>query len=747
MVRDKKDVTPTTAVTKEPLAHVTEDARPHFLLEHLTEVGKLASGFGKRFGAEEASRVAGLWHDLGKYSGAFQDMIRRANGFASHIEPENAAGPRDHSTAGAVHASRLPRGQGWPIAFAIAGHHAGLANLSDLKARIRSKTSLLDTAVEGGAPDSILKLTTKSVTPDFFSEQKDPRNTRRLELWIRMLFSTLVDADFLDTEFFYDPHRSATRTGRPSIAKLQSQLSIFLDGLEMGAPDTKVNRVRKNVRRACELAALQPPAIFSLSAPTGAGKTLASMAFAMAHAEENNLCRVVVAVPFTSIIEQNAQVYRSAFGENAVLEHHSSLDPHTETPENRIACENWDAPVIVTTTVQLLESLFAARTSKCRKLHRLAKSVIILDEVQSLPPSLLESIVDVLSSLNEDYGASIVLSTATQPALCSDVVPGGFESTTEILPPAMGLFADLARVTVEWPSHAHERTTYEDLATSLCNETSALCIVHRRDDARELCTLLDAELGHKKTQHLSALMCAAHRSKTLAKIKEQQIAGTPLHCVSTQLVEAGVDLDFPVVFRALAGLDSLAQAAGRCNREGKLDDLGRLVVFRAPTNPPRGVLDTAYGIASLMLKSHGELDLFAPDTQLEFFSRLYGSVDKDRFDIQAAREQLRFRDVADNFSLIENDWASPLVIPYEDGARRVKDLLQLGPSRGRMRALQPYTVNISKVHLSDWVARGYCTVVHETVAVLDELWMPAYDERFGLMPDKVGIANHEDLIL
>jgi CRISPR-associated endonuclease/helicase Cas3 len=731
----------------EALAHVTEEGRPHLLQEHLEEVGKLAASFAQQFGAGEAARFAGLWHDIGKYSGTFQDMIRRANGFASHIEPENAIGPRDHSTAGAVHASQLAGGEGWPIAFAIAGHHAGLSNLADLQARIRSKEHLLSSAILGGAPAAILDVRATTLTPEFFHTQKEPRNRLRLELWIRMLFSALVDADFLDTEFFYDAARSRQRIPRQQIPVLRRSLSTFLDGLEKNAANTRVNRIRKSVRVACESAASQPPAVFSLSAPTGAGKTLAAMAFALAHAEQHGLHRVVVAVPFTSIIEQNAAVYRNALGGNAVLEHHSSLDPHTETPENRIACENWDAPVVVTTTVQLLESLFAARTSKCRKLHRLAKSVIVLDEVQSLPPALLESIVDVLSTLQQDFGASIVLSTATQPALCSDVVPGGFEATHEILPPSLGLFADLARVAVEWPPAEAGSESYEALSKRIALERSALCIVHRRDDARELTLLLDRQLGHARTEHLSALMCAAHRSKTLARIKKQQGAGKPQHCVSTQLVEAGVDLDFPVVFRALAGLDALAQAAGRCNREGKLDGLGRLVVFRAPTTPPRGVLETAFGVASLMLKSHRELDLFAPETQLEFFSRLYGYIDKDLFDIQAAREKLRFRDVADNFSLIENDWASPLVVPFEDGARRIQEFVERGPSRGRIRALQPYTVNVSNAHLDAWIAQGFCAVLHDTVAVLDELWMPAYDERFGLIPDVVGIANHEDLIL
>lgn len=734
-------------LTKAALAHVTKDGRPHLLLEHLQEVSKLAAEFAQVFGAGDAAGLAGLWHDLGKYAGTFQDMIRKANGFASHIEPEDAAGPRDHSTAGAVLASQLPNNEGMAIAFVIAGHHAGLSNLANLKSRLREKSQLLETARKA-APPALLDQPGGELMPAFVKGAPNTRHMRRFELWIRMLFSALVDADFLDTERFYDAARTARRSHSDNqIGELRSRLCNFLDELEASAPDTKVNRVRKKVRVACEEAAHKLPAVFTLTAPTGAGKTLAAMSFALGHAQEHGLRRVVVAVPFTSIIEQNARIYGDALGKSAVLEHHSSLDPLRETPENRIATENWDAPIVVTTTVQLLESLFAARTSKCRKLHRLAKSVIVLDEVQSLPPALLESIVDVLSTLQSDFGATIVLSTATQPALSSGVVEGGFSDTQDILPASMGLFADLARVEVSWPEPDVIATPYQDIASAMAQESSALCIVHRRDDARELCQLLDDELGGDDTVHLSALMCAAHRSEILARIKSSQRAGEPVRCVSTQLVEAGVDLDFPVVYRALAGLDALAQAAGRCNREGKLAGLGRLVVFRAPTAPPQGVLKTAHGVASLMLKQDPSLDLFAPQTQLEFFERLYGYLDQDRYDIQSAREGLRFKDVAQNFRLIENDWSAALVLPYADGARRIAELEKLGPSRDRLRALQPYTVNVARKQLDQWMARGYCHAVQETAVVLDELWMPAYHPRFGLIPDKVGIADNEGLII
>ncbi len=722
-------------VTSEALAHVTEDGRPHLLIEHLQEVSILAEEFAKAFGAGNAARLAGLWHDIGKYAGPFQDMIRRANGFASHIEPEDAIGPRDHSTAGAVLASNMPNNEGMAIAFAIAGHHAGLSDSTKLKSRLRNKAELLESARAGGMPDSIQPQETGDLMPGFLLTKGEPKRTkRRFEMWIRMLFSTLVDADFLDTEEFYQPKRTDLRGGHPGVGELHSRLEDYLDRLESGAPDTKVNRVRRKVRVACTKAASENPAVFSLTAPTGAGKTLAAMVFGLAHAQKHGLRRVVVAVPFTSIIEQNARVYRDAVGADVVLEHHSSLDPLTETPENRIACENWDAPIVVTTTVQLLNSLFAARTSQCRKLHRLAHSVIVLDEVQSLPPHLIECIVDGLSSLQEDFGATIVLSTATQPALGKDIVSAGFSDIVDILPSELELFQDLKRVRVEWPDFDAPVTEYDELADLVASQPSALCIVHRRRDARELCQMLDTKLGDTTTMHLSALMCAFHRSEVLDTIKSSQRSGSPLRCISTQLVEAGVDLDFPVVFRALAGLDALAQAAGRCNREGKQIELGRLIVFRAPTKPPHGVLATAHDVASGMIKTNPELDLFAPETQRAFFGQLYGLLPKDRDNIQDKRERLLFKEVASLFQLIEDDWSASLVIPYADGAKRIAELEKYGPSRGRLRALQPFTINVSKRDLDLWMAKGFCYTIEDTVVVLDSVWMSAYDERFGLIP-------------
>lgn len=718
-----------------PLAHLTKEGRPHLLIDHLVGVADGASRFAEAFGAAEHARTAGLWHDLGKYAAAFQNMIRAANGFEAHLEG-TATGRVDHSTAGAVHATKTLGPAGTAIAFAVAGHHAGLANQLDLRARLNVKAALLDDAKRGGAPAELLA-PPKLATPDPL-RGATAEHRRLQELWTRMLFSALCDADFLDTEAFYDAGRAALRGGAPQVAELSARLAEHLDGLEARAGDSEVNRVRAEVRAACVAGAADPPGVFSLTVPTGGGKTLASLAFALRHAERHGLARVVVAIPFTSIIEQNAAVFRKALGDDAVVEHHSAFDPSRETAQNRVASENWDAPVIVTTTVQLFESLFANRSGACRKLHRLAKSVIVLDEAQTLPPGMLSPILDALRTLVQHFGASVVICTATQPAFHrTSWLRTGFAEIREIVPPEVRAFERLRRVRARWPSSA-EPTDYPTLAAEMAGERDVLAIVHLRKDARSLCEELDRALGDHETVHLSALMCPEHRSRVLDELKERKKAGEPVRLVSTQVVEAGVDVDFAVVYRALGGMDALAQAAGRCNREGKLPGLGELRVFHAPTKPPRGVPQAALAVAKLLLAQRPDLDLFEPETYLAYFRQLYASRDLDSSKVQEARAAFDFADVASRFALIEDDWSAPLVVPHGDAAKHVDALERFGPSRGILRRLQRFTVNVSRKDRDAWTAAKLVREVAETVFVLDPVLSAAYDPRFGLVPDRLG---------
>lgn len=740
-----------TNPSRLPLAHVRADGTSHLLADHLRAVGTLAKAFAQPFGGDAHAELAGLWHDLGKYAADFQAMLAAANAPEAHVEREDEVVAKkkvDHSTAGAFHANQRDMRNSTAIAFAIAGHHAGLADAGGLRDRLRDRgQTRLNAALEARPPGEILECAVPPLPGRFAFplSNRDDDAARRLEFFTRMVFSTLCDADFLDTEAFFDDVRPALRGKHATLAELAPRLRAHVDALTRD--DTEVNRVRAEVRAACIAAAARAPGIFTLTVPTGGGKTLASMEFAVRHALASQLRRVVVAIPYTSIIEQNAGRYRVAFGlgegDAAVIEHHSALDPARETARNRIASENWDAPIVVTTNVQLLESLFANRPGACRKLHNLAKSVIVLDEAQSLPRGLLAPTTAVLEALVRDFGCSVVICTATQPALGRDVLKDcGFTSTTEIVPNPHTLADRLRRVDVDW-SCARTETTWPVLAERIADEADVLAIVHRRDDARQLCAAVDTFADDRSTVHLSALMCPAHRSRVLAGITASKKRGEPVRVVATQLVEAGVDLDFPVVYRALAGLDSLAQAAGRCNREGRLPGRGALRIFLAPTAPPPGILVQGLSIAMSMLRA-GDVDLFAPATQHDYFARLYaagGASGHDEREIERHRAQLDFKTVADAYRIVDDSWSAPVVVPFDERARAaIGDLERLGPNRDRLRALQRVTVAVAKRQREEWARTGVVRVVgDETAYVLSATGM--YDDRFGLLTEVVLAAD------
>ena len=725
----------------EALAHVADGGRAHLLVDHLRGVAALASEFGARFESADHSRLSGLWHDLGKYAGNFQKMIREANGLEAHIEGD-VSGPRDHSTAGAIHARECLGPQSLAIAFAIAGHHAGLDDFENLEQRLKLKRERYDSALRGGALREILD-ERAGVIPAKFA-----RKRHLLELWTRFVFSALCDADFLDTEKFFDAKRTDARAGWPAISDLRARLDAHLDKIEAHTPASEVNRVRREVLRACREAASSAPGAFSLTVPTGGGKTLAAMAFALAHAERHRLERVIVAIPFTSIIEQSAEAYRRGLGDGAVLEHHSAIEPERETARSRVAVENWDAPIVVTSNVQLFESLLANRPSACRKLHRIAKSVIVMDEAQALPPGMLAPTLDVLGALVRDFGASVVISTATQPAFgASPAFPEGLESVREIVPSELRVFERLRRVRVRWPVVEQRPADFEALADEISREADVLAIVHRRDDARRLSQAIDARTGDRSTLHLSALMCAEHRSRLLAEVKARKQNGEPIRLVSTQVVEAGVDLDFAVVYRAMGGLDALAQAAGRCNREGRRE-FGELRVFHAPTDPPRGVLSSGLAVANGMRAARPDLDLLEPTEHKTYFERLYNVQSRDAKGIQSHRASLKFKTVASLYRLIDDAWAAPIIVPYPGSASRIAELERFGPSRERLRGLQRYLVNVPRRLRDAWLAAGALRLVADTISVLDGAFARAYDsDRFGLVPEDVGIGDPSDFIV
>jgi CRISPR-associated endonuclease/helicase Cas3 len=669
----------------------------HALDVHLASTADLAEGFAASF-APGWGRIAGLWHDAGKYQRAFQLRIG--------VDPEAHVSNRvDHSTVGALIAKN--RGASL-LSSVIAGHHGGLPDFEDLRSRLESKRDLLDDARTGGLPDRV-EQDPVPAPPSWLAKSSDPQAA--LSLWTRFLFSALVDADCLDTERFYAEGRPRDPGVRPAIAELRVRLDKHLDELTATAAVTQVNQMRARVLSACREAASQTPGALTLTVPTGGGKTLASLAFALKHAELNNLSRVIVVIPYTSIIEQTARTYRDILGESAIIEHHSSVDPDKETPYNRLVSDNWDAPIIVTTSVQFFESLFANRPSRCRKLHRIARSVVVFDEVQTFPVHLLAPVRHVLRELPISYGATTLFCTATQPALIH---------AREIVPNPAEEFSVVAnRCEILMPL-SEDPVTWEALADELREHYAVLAIVHRRDDAQRL-----AQLVGDDCLHLSARMCASHRSDVLAEVKRRLLNREPCRLVATQLVEAGVDVDFPEVYRAFAGADSLAQAAGRCNREGK--GKGRLHVFFAPTNPPSGILRTALRRAIQMWKE-GSLNLASPDTFTEYFRRLYELAEQDAKAIMPVERAQNFAQVADLFRMIEEN-GQPVVAPYLDWERRVADVRDR-ITRVGMRRLQPFIVNLYTREIDQLRQAGALERVQ------DSFWavvpgFKVYDERWG----------------
>lgn len=706
------------------IAHSAENGRTHPLGDHLRGTAALAAQFAAEFGCGEWGRLAGLWHDLGKFSDEFQKYIR---GIGSKT---------DHSTAGAIHSVERFDKLGRIIAYLIAGHHAGLpdwdaGDTASLKQRL-TRTELL------------VKLKQRDISRDLLNQgqpadrPRPPAADLAASIWLRMLFSCLVDADFLDTEAFFDSAKTDRRGGFPALPELVTPFEEYMADKSASAPHTPVNRLRAEILRQCNCKAAMPSGFFSLTVPTGGGKTLSSMAFALNHAVSHGKRRVIYVIPYTSIIEQNADQFRQIFGD-AVVEHHSNVVQQGDDAESdrfRLAAENWDAPVIVTTTVQFFESLFASRTSRCRKLHNIVNSVVILDEAQLLPPDFLNPILEALRELQQNYGVTVVFCTATQPALGPHKSPGfdfkGIAGITEIMDDPAQLHASLKRTIIRRLRDLVP-VSWEELAGELTRHDSALCIVNRRDDARTLW-----ELMPNGTIHLSALMCGAHRARKIGEIKERLRNGQAPRVVSTQLVEAGVDLDFPVVYRAAAGLDSIAQAAGRCNREG-LRERGEVFVFTPSSKIPAGHLRQAAGIGMRLLAS-AEGDPLTAERFEAFFREFFwmrGSRLDDKKIIYLLRNdsELRFsfRTAARKFQLIDESAQAPVIVNFEND-----DLLSLlqrnGPERWLLRKLQRSVVNLPRHLHGRLLAEGAIREIHPGVFMQGHGAL--YNSELGFCPDK-----------
>lgn len=710
----------------------------HDLVLHLERTAVNAERNASKFGAGELARLAGLWHDIGKFNPEFQKYLERCYS-ATQTSTDAPAKSVPHAVYGAMLAADSLQ----VLAAIIHGHHGGLPNQTKLRDAVRQPEFRQ-------RYERILPIAQSMIQGlDFQGDARQilvdpPKDELQMEMLQRMLFSALVDADFLDTEKHFDSRLTVMRGSHLVPENLwevfQRDRETFVAG---SREQTTIHRVREEVYRFCVDAGESPQGVYRLGVPTGGGKTRSGLAFALRHAVKHGLDRVIFAVPYTSIIEQTASVYRGIFeelGDRVVLEHHSAV--YRESGEggerqddtwvrSRLATQNWDAPLVVTTTVQLFESLFANRTSRCRKLHNLCRSVIVLDEVQTLPVGLLGPTVSALDELVRRYGVTVVLCTATQPALDErSKYLEGFESVGDIVPPerAAEHFWQLRRVEYETPS---ETWSWEEVARRLLKaspEKRAMVVLNTRKDALALLEKLEGE----PVLHLSTLLCGAHRRDVLEEVRRRLEGGEPCLLVATQVVEAGVDLDFPVVFRALGPLDRIVQAAGRCNREGKMNVPGRVIVFEPEEGKvPRGEYAAAFGEAKTML-ARSDFDLHDPGIFQEYFRLLYQDMPTDHANIQKLRRELDYPEVAQRYRLISDPTIS-VIVRYPREAEQRKELegllgriQRMGIWSGDYRRLQPYVVSMFEHEFEK--RREHTEEISEGVF----LWNGAYDDLRGI---------------
>ncbi|WP_013630169.1 CRISPR-associated helicase/endonuclease Cas3 [Rubinisphaera brasiliensis] len=751
------------------------------LEDHLELVTEYANAFAGRLQAEPWGRLLGYWHDLGKYDARFQDYLLRENGFEAHLEETARI---NHSTFGGQYACRQFTGQtlpfGYLLAYCILGHHAGLPDYrgadsdpqkaSSLALRLTDPTPQVDL---GDVPEHIRQ--TISLNPPQLTPASD-RALFQISFWARMLFSCLVDADYLATEQFMTPERHRSRSViAPQWTGMQARLQQLLDSKSQ--VDSPLTRIRREILEACLTAADLPAGFFSLTVPTGGGKTLASLAFALKHLLQTGKERIIYAIPFTSIVEQTAAVFRDVLGDladDSILEHHCNVDPERERLSSRLATENWDAPLVVTTNVQLLESLFAARPSRCRKLHRIANSVIILDEAQTLPVEFLKPCLFALQELVTNYGCTVVLCTATQPAIAlRDDFPIGLENVREIIPSPADLATRMKRVEVQSLGPVSQGA----LVDRLGQHAQFLCIVNYKADASNLFRLLQQQSADDGLFHLSTNLCAEHRFQKLREIRVRLAAGQPCRVISTQLIEAGVDVDFPVVYRALAGLDSIAQAAGRCNREGKRNTADVFVFEPEGENwmKPRGYQGRTAGITRGMLRDqqsqlhqHGWL---ATETISAYFRENYWS-HEDLWDKQnlltdemlarssAGIPEFQFREIAAKFRLID-DYLIPVFVRFDEKANELLDGLRanlLDPDRKAaglqrrqlLRKLQRYAVGVNERLLKEMLGRDISVLPDmrgEPTDFYELVNDNCYDNHLGFHAGNEGMLSESQTIL
>lgn len=696
--------------------------------EHSNGVAILASQFASEFGFENWGKIAGLLHDKGKEQDLFQKYISKESGYDPTIR---FSGKVNHAYVGALIANQLYR-QSYPIlSHIILGHHGGLKDYGDFELKMREQI-----------PEDInvIPLDIPLTLPSNFKPEASDFNHL-----IRILYSCLVDADYLDTEGFMNEENAELRKDKQSLCNLLPKLEAHLQNISASASDTPVNKIRAQVQKQCIVCADDSPGFFSLTVPTGGGKTLSSLVWAMKHAIKYNKRRIIIAIPYTSIIVQTAEILREIFGVENILEHHSNVDLDFKDDEHiksqnrqrlKLATENWDYPIIVTTNVRLFESMYSNKPSACRKLHNISNSVIILDEVQTLPTQYLQPIVDGLKSYQRLFGASILFTTASQPILTgkhfgtnNSIKFDGIDNIKEIVPQSFLLHEKLSRVNL---SIDEKSSNYDEIAERISKHDRVLCIVNTRKVAQELFSRLPKE---GLTFHLSRMMCPIHVKETIQKIKDalKNNSDKVIRVVATQLIEAGVDIDFPIVYRQEAGLDSILQAAGRCNREGKLNSKGSAYVFSIEGVNHYGQIKFANNARKNIV---GNPDWFAPETMEKYFEQLYSRSDTfDKAEIKRCLNKpcdFSFKEAHENFRLIDDN-GTTIYVNYGDCIEIIAQIKSEGLNPYLAKKLNQYGVTIKERDFKALLQYGAIKEELEGIYFLHE--RAQYHETIGLTLD------------
>lgn len=706
----------------------TLDNRPEsdwqLLRNHLNNTAEFAQDFACYIKYKPLFKLAGLLHDLGKYQPAFQKYLKEGG----------RRGSVPHASWGAGYARSLGMNE---ISFVIDGHHKGLPDASDWKADT-------DEYKRGEVPgyETVINVFTSEISVDkeILSNGKFSfKDTFERELFIRYLFSALTDADWLDTEDFCNSEKAKTRNSR----NLNCDLFILKldEGIAKKSKDGELNLLRDKVREYAILKAEMPPAFYSMNLPTGMGKTLASVAWALHHARKNNLKRIIIVLPYINIIDQTAKVLKEIFGKEWILEHHSGYneteketddDVRIEDISKQLATENWDYPIIVTTTVQFFESIFSNKRSKCRKVHNIAESVVIFDEVQFLRKEVILPTLSMLKNINLIMRTSFLFCTATQPAFEKRNKFEGIENIISLVENCDELFSKTRRVTY-FPVNGYENVSMDDLFVTVAEQNlSALCVFNTKKSAYEFFNRAKGSNLWGRIYHLSTSMCPHHRKLIVQSVREDLGNKNKILVSSTQLIEAGVDFDFPCVFREYAPMESIIQSAGRCNREGKLSEYGKVFIFKLSG---AGMPDNQYR----SLSGH-TLDMImeSPEKlyQHDFFHEYYKSainlfVDADKKQINEARKALNFETVSGSYHLIDNATEGIFVWEYNDEtvallkSIRKQDYI----TREQYRQIQNYSVQVYNHFLIK------CSDLYETLPQGIKVWHGKYIADTGITDD------------